>query len=168
MAAVLDRDEDPSAAEMRDGLTVLQSLYDGWLHGGMFGRLTDVYEPGDYEAGEGERVYIEDGTVTLPTEIDDRKPRDLVAIEVFDDDGRKAWVWDRNAWVRIDSLTENDAAPLAARGMNGLAACVAVNYVEEFGEGTITQSMVRQCGQFKAALSYKFGSEREVSVGTWF
>lgn len=168
MAGIVPRSEDPDGDEMRDGMTVLQSLYDTWLIGGMFGRLTDVYEPGSYEAEEGQRIYLSSGTVTLPTEIDnDRKPRDLVAVEAYDTAGRRAWIWDRTAWVQINDLAEADDAPLSDRGANGLAACLAVAYAEEFG-AELKASIVRQCGQFKSALSYKFGSEREVAAGTWF
>lgn len=167
MAGVVARADDPDAAELRDGMTVLQSLYDGWLIGGMFGRLTDVYESGSYEAGEGQRVFITSGTLTLPTEIDERKPRDLVAIEAFDDDGRKAYIWDRTAWVKITDLDTADDAPLSNRGVNGLAACVAVAFAEEFG-ATVAGSTMMQCRAFKTALSYKLGSEREVSTGTYY
>lgn len=160
MTGIVPRSEDPDADELRDGLTVLQSLYDGWLTGGMFGRLTDVYEPGDYEALESQRVFVDSGTVTLPATIDERKPRDLVAIEAHDDAGRRAWIWDRTEWVRIDALAASDTAPLSNRGVNGLAACLAVAYAEEYG-AQLSASVVRQCGQFKSALSYKFGSERE-------
>lgn len=168
MAGVVPRGEDPDADELRDGLTVLQSLYDGWLIGGMFGRLKDVYETSDYEASEGERVYMTTGTLTLPTLIDDdRKPRDLVAIEVFEDDVRRAYVWDRTAWVQINDLEEADDAPLSSRGANGLAACVAVAYAEEFG-AEVKGSAMMQCRNFKTALSYKLGSERDVVAGIWF
>jgi hypothetical protein len=168
MTGVLQGDESPDADELRDGLTVLQSLYDSWLVGGMFGRLTDVYEAGDYEALEGQRIYIDSGEVTLPTEIDDaRKPRDLVAIEAFDDNGRRVWLWDRTAWVQINALTENSDAPLADRGANGLAACLALAYAEEFG-AEIKSSAVIQARNFKTALSFKFGSEREPSVGSFY
>lgn len=168
MTGIVDREDDPTAAELRDGLTVLQSLYDGWLTNGMFGRLTDVYEPGDYEAGEGERVFLEEGTLTLPTEIDERKPRDLVAIEGFIAGGdRVAYIWDRTAWVQINDLAEADEAPLANRGENGLAACLAVAYAEEFG-AEIKGSTLMQARNFRTALSFKFGSEREPSVASYY
>ena len=168
MSSVVDREDDPTAAELRDGMTVLQTLYDQWLVGGMFGRLTDIYETDSYEAGEGQRIFLDTGTVTLPTTIDgDRKPRDLVAVEAFDTDGRKAWIWDRTAWIRIDSLSENDNAPLADRGVNGLAACVAILFVEEFG-GDIKASAMKQAGTFKMALSYKMGSERDLVEGQYY
>lgn len=170
MAGIVDREDDPTAAELRDGMIVLQTLYDGWLTGGMFGRLTDVYEPGDYEAGEGERVFLDTGgTLTLPTEIDnDRKPRDLVVIEGFVAGGsRVAYIWDRTAWVQINDLVESDEAPLSNRGENGLAACVALAFADEFG-AQVGPGVLMQCRNFKTALSYKFGSEREPSTGTWF
>lgn len=165
MTGVIDREDDPTAAELRDGMTVLQTLYDGWLTGGMFGRLTDVYESGSYEAEEGQRVFLDSGTLTLPTLIDnERKPRDLVAIEAFVTGGaRTAYIWDRTAWVQINDLDDDAAAPLADRGSNGLAACVAVAYVEEFG-GQVGPGTLMQCRNFKMALSYKFGSEREPST----
>ena len=170
MAGIVDREDDPTAAELRDGMFVLQNLYDSWLTGGMFGRLTDVYEPGDYEAGEGERVYLDAGsTLTLPAEIDnDRKPRDLAAIEGFISGGsRVAYIWDRTAWVQINDLDENDEAPLSNRGVNGLAACVAVHYADEFG-AELRPGTLMQCRNFKTALSYKFGTEREVAAGAWY
>lgn len=168
MSRVVDRGDDPEAEELADGMIVLQSLYDQWLVSGMFGRLLDVYSAGDYEAGEGQRVFIDSGTITLPSVIDDeRKPRDLVAIEAHDDSGRQVWIWDRTAWVRIDNLTDSDEAPLSQRGVNGLAACVAVAYAEEFG-AEITASTARQCGSFKAALAYRLGSETDPVAGVYY
>lgn len=169
MARIVGHDEQPEAAELTSGMQILQSLYDQWLTGGMFGRLKDIYEDGDYEASEGQRIYLDSGTVTLPETIDDdRKPRDLVAIETHDPTrGRQAWIWDRTAWVRIDSLAPGDDAPLADRGMNGLAACVALLYAEEFGEAP-SGNVVRQAASFKQSLSYAMGSTREPVAGTYY
>lgn len=159
MTGIIDREDEPSAAELRDGIIALQSLYDGWLVGGMFGRLEDKLEQGGYEAGEGQRIFIDSGTVTLPTLVHDRKPRDLVAIEAHDDEGRRAWIWDRTAWVRIDNMEAGTEAPLSNRGVNGLAACLALVYADEFG-GQVGPGTVLQSRTFKTGLSYKFGSER--------
>lgn len=166
---VIGLSDDPEAEELTNGMLILQSLYDQWLTGGMFGRLKDIYNDGDYEACEGQRIYLDSGTVTLPETIDDdRKPRDLVAIETHDPtNGRRAWIWDRIAWVRIDSLEPGDDAPLADRGMNGLAACVAQLYAEEFGE-TPTSNVARQAASFKQALSYKMGSTQNAVAGTYY
>lgn len=170
MARIVDREDDPTAAELRDGMTALQSLYDQWLTGGMFGRLTDIYDTGTYEASEGQRVYLDTGgTLTLPTLIDDdRKPRDLVAIESFVAGGsRSAYIWDRTAWVQVNGLSEDDPAPLSARGVNGLAACLAMLYADEFG-AEVGPGTVLQARNFKTALSFKFGSEREPTVSDYF
>lgn len=168
MARIVDREDDPTAAELRDGITVLNSLYEGWLMSGMFRRLSDVYSAGDYEAGEAQRIFIESGTATLPETIDnDRKPRDLTALEITDDNGRRAYVWDRTAWAQITGLSENDEAPLATRSFNGLAACVAAAFAEEFG-AEITGSIARQSAAFKMALSLKLGSEQDLVSGTYF
>lgn len=169
MAGVVPRSDVPDADELRDGMTALQSLFDGWLTGGMFGRLQDVYETGSYEASEGQRVFLDSGTLTLPALIDDdRKPRDLVAIESFVEGGtRQAHLWDRTGWVRIDALDVDDEAPLSNRGVNGLAACVAQYYAEEFG-AQLGASIILQARNFRLALSYKFGTEREVVGGAWF
>lgn len=167
MAKVVPRSDEPDAEELRDGLIVLQSLYDTWLTNGMFGRLKDVYEEGDYEAGEGERV-MSTGAITLPSVIDDdRKPRDLSAIETFTGSTRAAYIWDRTAWVSITNLAESATAPLSDRGMNGLAACLAQAYCEEFGE-PLTSSIVMQAAAFRTGLSFKFGTTRDVVAGSYY
>jgi|GEM_PF-4942257 len=167
MASVISRDEDPAAEEMSDGLFVLQSLYMEWLTTGMFGRLKDVYETGDYEAGEGQRIFSDSGTVTLPATIDERKPRDLVAIEAHDATGHKAWIWDRIAWVRIDDLEPGTDAPLGWRGANGLAAVLAVRWSEEFG-ANISSAAMLQARNFTTAIALKMGSERDVVGGEFY
>lgn len=168
MVGVLGRSEEPEADELRDGMAVLESMYLGWFTGGMFGKLEDRYEIGDYEAGEGQRIYVEDGTVTLPDLIDeDRRPRDLVAVEVDNGTTRTVNIWDRTKWVRLDSLEPAAPAPLSDRGANALAACLAVNFAEEFG-AAIPASVMLQCRNFKAALSFKFGTTQEPLHGQWF
>ena len=97
----------------------------------------------------------------------DRKPRDLAAVEYFVDGVRQAYVWDRNAWVRIDDVEAADEAPLSGRGRNGLAACVAKHYVDEFG-GAITAGIALQARNFQMALSLKYGAERETVTDSWF
>jgi len=168
MSEVIGRSEEPDAEELQDGMIVLQSLYLGWFTSGMFGKLCDVYEQGDYDAGENQRVYLEDGVVTLPETIDeDRKPRDLVAVEVDSEAGAQIHVWDRTKWVRLDSLEPTDDAPLANRGPNGLAACLAMNFCEEFG-APIKQSMALQARAFKSALSLKYGTTQGNAYGQYF
>lgn len=168
MTGILGRTEDAEAEELRDGMLVLQSLYDQWLIGGMFGRLQDVYEDGDYDAQPGQRVYVNDGTATLPDITDtDCRWHDLAAIEIYDTAGRKVWLWDRNAWVRLDGLEPGDNAPLSDRGANGLAACLALLYAEEFG-AQMSAGVLTQARTFKYGLSLKLGTSQAVASGQYF
>lgn len=168
MGGVISKGEDPEAAELSDGVMALQGLYDGWFTGGMFGRLKDYYTEDDYDAEVGQRVFITSGTVTLPDLVDDEHPpRDLAAIEINDADGRQAWIWDRQEWVRIDTLAAADEAPLSNRGAEGLAACLAVSIMEEYGAspGPVT---VAKAGAFRTNLRLRFGTEQEPVAGQWY
>jgi len=159
---------DPRPAELADGLIALQGLYDAWFTGGMFGRLADYYTEDDYEAAVGQRVFATSGTVTLPELVEDEHPpRDLSAIEVNDGDGRRAYIWDRQAWVRIDALADSSDAPLANRGSEGLAASLAVWIAEEYGEtpGPVTAS---KAAAFKTNLRLRYGTQQEPIAGQWF
>jgi hypothetical protein len=40
---ILGMGKDPRAAETEEGMTALQSMYDEWRTGGMFGTLEDIY-----------------------------------------------------------------------------------------------------------------------------
>lgn len=168
MTGVIGRGDEPEADEAQDAMIVLQSLYDQWLIGGMFGRLRDTYETGDYDAQAGQRVFVTDGVVTLPVITDECPWRDLAAIEVNDDNGRKVWLWDRTEWVRIDNLTMDDEAPLAERGMNGLAACLAMACAEEYGNVLMGAGVVAQANAFRSALFYKMGSTQDIVPGVYF
>ena len=168
MTGVVARGDQPEAEELQDGMAVLQSLYDQWFTGGMFGRLNDKYEDGDYDLEAGQRAYVSDGVATLPDFTDtDCRWRDLAAIEVFDNNGRRAYLWDRTDWVRIDALEATDRAPLSDRGMNGLAACVAMNYAEEFG-AQVGPGAVKQASSFKYALAIKTGTTQNAVPGQFF
>lgn len=168
MVGVVARGDTPEAEELNDGMTILQSIYDQWLIGGMFGRLNDKFDEGDTDVAAGQRVYVSDGIATLPDFTDTGcRWRDLAAIEVFDTNGRRVYLWDRTDWVRIDALEPTDRAPLSDRGANGLAACVALLYAEEFG-AQVGPGAARQAGTFKYALSVKSGSTRDPVPGQYF
>lgn len=172
MAGVVPRGENPDADELRDGLLVLQSLYATWLAGGMFGRLKDVFADGDYDAGEGERITVDDATVTIPTTFDDldggdRAPREYAPIVVVTTTGETQYLFTAGQWIELGNLEAGDPAPLANLGMNGLAACLALSFAEEFGV-QIGAGTLAQARNFKTALSYKFGYEREPVVAAWY
>lgn len=168
MAGIVSQNEQAEAHELDNGLFVLQSMYDEWLTAGMFGRLDDVRLEVDFDAKPGQRIYAPADTVTLPVFEDAECPwRDLAAIEIFDVGGRRAYIWDRTKWVRIDALSPGDDAPLALRGANGLAACLAVVYAEEYG-AQVGAGAVRQSNAFKSQLSYKMGTTRDPVPGQYY
>lgn len=169
MAGIVPKGRDPKAAEMTDGMFALQGLYDSMFTGGMFGTLRDVNVYGDYEAGPGQRVLADDGEVTLPAmdDYDCRSIRDLAAIEINGAGIRKTYIWDRNGWTRLDALGETDEAPLANRGAEGLAACLAMQIVEDYGQAP-TAMMDRKAGNFRTNLRLGWGAERDVVAGVWY
>lgn len=168
MGGIVAKGDTPDAEELDDAMMALQGLYDGWFTGGMFGRLEDAYAEEDYDAKVGQRVFITSGTVTLPELVDDEHPpRDLMAIEINDSSGRQAYIWDRQDWVRIDALTVSDTAPLANRGAEGLAACLALSIMEEYG-AVPGQVLASKAGAFRTNLRLKYGTQQEPVAGVWY
>lgn len=168
MAGIVGKGREPKARELDDGMFALQGLFDGWFAGGMFGRLTDYYAEGGYEAEVGQRVFYTGTAPTLPELVDSvHPPRDLAAIEFNNASGRGAHIWDRSGWVRIDALDADDDAPLALRGAEGLAACLAASIAEEYG-APLTASVVSKASNFRTNLRLNAGAEREVTAGQWF
>lgn len=167
MAGIIGLSESPETSEAEEGLVALQSMFDTWVAGGMFGRLTDVYKTAAYTAREGERVHTSGSpTITIPStyaqdgeEGTDRTPYDLSLIEVQDGATRNVWVYDRSAWVDLKGLTLSSTCPFAERGESGLAACLAITLADTFG-APIGRSVSSAAAAYRQALSYKLGSER--------
>ena len=105
LARVIPSGGTPSSAETTDGLSCLQSMYDEWVAGGMFGKLTDTYLTADDTAQEGHRYLLAAGvTLTEPTTISsedsvdgvERQPRDLAVYESLTSTGtRSVRLYDR-------------------------------------------------------------------------
>lgn len=181
---------DPKAAEMQLGLDCLQSLYDQWVAGGMFGRLTDVYLTADATAQEGKRYYVPAG-VTLTDATSDyvpkdcgpfdygfiscadgttRQPRDLAIYEKLTSTGtRTVKLYDRTAWVNLLDLALSDLAPLSSRGKIGLSSALATSgaFLAAFGAQPIPEVRAT-AGQFMASLSYKMGSTQDRAPTEYF
>ncbi len=159
--------ETPSSVDQDSGMIALQSIYDGWVASGMFGRLKSVYQTSDYTANEGELVTTPSGVaVTLPTTVLDscsnaRAPRDLSLIEIRGDT-RAVWLYDRPGWVQIDALALDDDAPLATFGQRGLMACLAVTVAGDFNM-QVTPSIARLASQFRGLISLKLMSTQDPS-----
>jgi hypothetical protein len=152
-----------SNGEASDALFSLQSLYLEWIEGGMFGPLTDVTATAAYEAKEGERVASAGFTVTLPTTLIDvtsgesRSPVDLAVVVVVTAGAAQATsIYDANRgeWVSIAALDLADNAPLAGRGADGLAACLAKRLSDDYGE-QVTAQTEQAAGLFLRAITMK-------------
>lgn len=166
MSKVIASGEEPTADEAADGMFALQSLYEAWAAGGMFGRLRDTLTATAMTAEPGQRVRaLASAVVTLPivsTDDGDDVPLfDLSAIEIIDvtAGARALYLFEsaRGGWSRIDALALGDEAPLAMRSRAGLAAALASSFVEQFG-GTITAGIQRQAIQFRSSLRWKAGA----------
>lgn len=89
----------------------------------------DSFEPyGDY-GWPWCSPYYGDSGVTTPAD------KSVVMVTSQDDDARQVWLYDATIqrWMRIDTLTLNDEAPLSARDADGLACVLAMRLSDEFG-----------------------------------
>lgn len=171
LGRVVGVNRTPRASEAATGLDVLQGMYDGFFANGMFGRLTDVFKDANYTAKEGERIYNDGVTITIPTTItddgDERAPRDLSAIVVIASGVATNRVYSQGAWRNCSALTLDSDAPLAERDKAGLAALFAMYFVEAFG-GELSPMWTRRALQFQGSLSYKLGSTQPDRVGVFY
>lgn len=164
MGRVIGFNETPSAAEADIGMTVLQSLYDGWFIGGEFGQFTQVYKADDYTVEEQDHVTAETGVaVTLPTTFNDstgeygdgtgsrRAPYELAAVAVEQDGSETRYVWEGSAWTTLSGKALTDTAPLTKYGEAGLAACFAARYADTFG-AAIAPGVAQQARQFMSTM----------------
>lgn len=160
------------ASEADDGMLQLQALYDQWVIGGMFGTFDAVYKTAAYTAFENEAVTtLGSPAITMPTllaldgsEGTDRAPKDLACVQIFDTTAGTyvAKVYDLFQWVTLTGLALADTAPLALRSANGLADCLAMYWVESFGQEP-PPNVRRGAQAFMRALSFKLASDpREV------
>lgn len=176
-ARVLSLGKEPKANETADGLVALQSLYDEWRTGGMFGTLEDVYLDGDDTAQEGMRYYVPAGfTLTEPTSeyLDSteviRQPRDLSLYEALTSTGtHTAKLYDRTEWVSLLGLELTDTAPLSSRNAYGLAACLATSggFIAMFG-GDPSPAVVGLARNFLRNVMSKFGSTQDKIPAEYF
>lgn len=171
MSGVVRLGRDPKAAEAEAGMVSLQSLYDEWVSGGMFGRLTDLYKTASYTANEGERITADGATITIPDTItndgDERAPRQFACVVVVENGAATNYVYHDGDWRTVSGLTLNDDAPFATISVDGLAGALAERIVSTFG-GDLTVGAARAAKAFKTALSYKLGSTQPDPVGVYY
>lgn len=187
LAKIIPSGVTPSAEESADGLTCFQAMFDEWVAGGMFGRLTDVYLTADDTALEGRRYLLASGvTLTIPSLIprnnsddygassnssSERQPYDLSLVESVTSAGvRTVKLYDRTAWVDLLSLTLASTAPLASRGLTGLAAALACSgaFAAMFGDAGISPRVELLSRRFVGSLSGKAGSTHERASACYY
>jgi hypothetical protein len=190
LAKVLRSGGTPSASETADGLACLQSLYDGWVTGGMFGQLTDSYLTANADAQEGYRYYLT-SKMTLTDATNDyvpqhgdaysecdyasgiggtRQPRDLAIYESLTSTGTRAVkLYDRTGWVDLLGLEAGDEAPLSNRDSVGLAACLATSgaFIAMFG-GEVSPLMISKAAQFLKNVMNKAGTTQDDPGASFF
>lgn len=165
----------PLADEVNDALVGLQSLYDSWVSGGLFGRLDNRIATTEYTAGENQRILVKDGgSIVLPEVVDDdgddRSPRNRAVVVVVNpaDQTTETHLYDASAggWVSIQGLALDDEAPLSNRDMEGLATCLAET-LEEYGT-ELGPFARRRAAQFKASLSNSYDDPRRDMTAEFF
>jgi hypothetical protein len=168
--------ETPEAIESTRGLTRLQAMWNAGVEQGLFGRVEEYLATGDYEAEEGQRVFADGNTITLPTTVTDdntgldRRPRDLAMIQVVDEAADpEISIYDAHeaAWTRIDNLTLNGDCPFGRRYRHGLVAALAVCMGPLFMKqaADVTQAYA---GQLKAALGHRLSAPRVAVQAEYF
>jgi hypothetical protein len=150
---VLSAGKVPTGSMLKDGLESLQSLVlalPGLLHNGVW---REVAVTGAYTAREGDRCTVSgSGAVTLPTTVDTciiddctpaggsvatRPPMDLAKAQISGSVGN-AGIWLYSAskakWLQADALTAASEVPFGEEDVQGLAAQLAVNMMDEYGD----------------------------------
>ena len=176
LSRVLAMGDEPTDDEGDAGMVALQSLYDQWRTGGMFGQLEDVYLDADDIAEEGVRYFVPTGyTLTAPTSVyidsdgNTRQPRDLALYESLTEAGvHTAKLYDRTEWVDMLGLALSDEAPLSGRNALGLAACLATSGGFNALFGGDPSGAVPLARSFTASLMGKPGSTQDTSTADYF
>lgn len=139
--------DQPHAAELSDGLQVLQDLIEELPGLGVGGPWVNVDITAAYEAREDERIRVQDGytvAVTLPNTVEDytgapeyfdrdswtgatRAPRDGARVLIIGDGAQQLYVYnaDVNSWLTALGLTISSTVPFSRTYHAGLAAMLA-------------------------------------------
>jgi len=142
------------------------------------GPWTDVDVTADYEAGEDERVRVQEDftvSVTLPNRVSDgrggtRAPKDGARVSVV---GLSAGLWlyraDINGWVRADLLGIDGPAPVNAAYHDGLSAMLAVKLANAWpGRPAPTPLTLRRAAEANLMLMTAPGVARDRVAGEYF
>lgn len=179
LSRVIGVGASPTSSESDRGMECLQSLYDGWVTGGMFGELEDVYLEESDTALEGKRYFVPTGytlTDAASIYVDEdgavRQPRDLALYESLTQAGTRAVkLYDRTDWVAMTGLALASTAPLSNRGLMGLAAVLATSgaFAAIFGANALMDPDIRAlASNFLRNIVGKHGSTQDRSGSSFY
>lgn len=158
MAGVIGIGASPTAGEADFALIGLQGMFQAWVGSGLFGTMIDVFTSEDYTAAEGERVHVDACTVTIPMTVTNsdgttRAPLLMSAVQIVTNAAVSTYIFDRNQWQNVETLTLSDECPAASFGRRGLAACLAIEIanVPAFA-ANVTPGLMEACRGFKTSL----------------
>jgi hypothetical protein len=169
LAGIRGVQREPTAAETDFAMEALRSLYSQWAFGGMFGKRESAY-PGAYEF-DGYDTTIDGQAMTIPTTDGDWngstwEAREGAAVIIPVGGVEYAYLYSGGQWLRPEGLTANHPAPLSQHGLQGLAACLAMEIHTPFMDAP-RPAVVRAAAGFKQALRLKYGADYPNQWRTW-
>jgi len=193
---VLGAGREARNADATDALAALQGLYGSWIAAGAFGRLTDVVPvTGPYMACGNEHIYRTTENVIevqLPELVatgwfndygwfrccgyysPNKPPRDGMVVRITDAKGgeTRTWLYDGavKEWQPTDAvMTLDDEAPRSTADPQGLAACLAIEISDFYGDAAVIgAATAQQAARFKVAMTQGFGAERQPVAGVYY
>lgn len=134
--------QEPTGAAASDGLERLQSLILDMPGLVQNGRWHEHATTSAYTAKEGQRITVTaPGTVMLPTTITwdcrTRPPHDLAKVQILGAATNNGiWLYSatKGTWGRADNLSITSELPFGSEDDEGLAAQLAVEMADEYGE----------------------------------
>ena len=136
--------QSPTGPDAEDSMEQLQELIlelPGLLKNG---RWREHATSAAYTAKEGQRLTLTaPGVVTLPATVapygcSTRPPMDLARVQILGADAENAGLWvyvaTKAAWSKVDGLLIGEAFPFGDEDIAGVAAQLAVNLADEYGE----------------------------------
>jgi hypothetical protein len=158
----------PRPEEAEDALETLKSLYRRLINQGSLGVIRDRHlDAGTSICGTpGTRYVASLARITLPDHAPD--PSVICAVDPTTNqvdeylfDGRL------QKWITVDDLDLTSPAPLAHRDPAGLAAYLAIELADEYGQ-TPTEITLRAAASWLASVTQNWSAEDISAPGTYF
>jgi hypothetical protein len=143
---------------------------DGWVNDygnerrGYYGTTVKITTQGD-------NIIVDvEGTQPMACAV---PPRDGSVVIITDREGGQTATWlyegTLKAWQGVERLTLEDEAPRSFADPQGLAAMVALEIADAYGDaGTLGPSTQMQAARYRQALTTRFGMRRETIMGMYY